>query len=233
MWKKLRRAIVPFIFPLLIVGIVAAGIAFRGQIVHFLRNKEQLKIWINGRGAWAPLVFFGLQVLQVVVFVIPGEIMQVAGGFIFGFWGGVALNIAGIAAGSLLNYAVGKTLGRPFVGRIVGEAKLVRLEAMIADPKAIATYFILFLIPGIPKDILCYLAGMGGTSPLVFAAASMAARLPGIAGTTLMGSASYSGHYRLALSLLALSSLVLVFGIVWRKPLEKALSRYLERRRRR
>jgi uncharacterized membrane protein YdjX (TVP38/TMEM64 family) len=232
MWKKLRKAVVPFFFPLLIAGIVAVGIAYRAPIAQFLRNKEQLKVWITSRGPWAPLAFFGLQVLQVIVFVIPGEIMQVAGGFIFGFWEGAALNIAGIAAGSLFNYAVGRTLGRPFVGRIVGEAKLARLEAMIADPKAIATYFVLFLIPGIPKDILCYLAGMGETSPLVFAAASMAARLPGIAGTTLMGSASSSGHYRLALSLLALSSLVLVFGIVWRKRLEKALSRYLERRRR-
>ena len=165
MRESLARRVKPFIFPLLLIGICAAGFIFRAPIVDLLGNREKLKAWVSSGGTWAPAVFFGLQVLQVVVFILPGEIVQVAGGFIFGFWGGAAISAAGIAAGSMVNYFVGRTLGRSFVGALVGESKLSRLETMVADPKAVASYFILFLIPGLPKDILCYLAGLGAFLP--------------------------------------------------------------------
>ena len=80
MWKKLIRAVKPFVFPLLILAILAAGFAFRKPIAGLLGDRGRLKAWVAGSGAWAPVVFFGLQVIQVVIFVLPGEIVQVAGG---------------------------------------------------------------------------------------------------------------------------------------------------------
>jgi len=207
-------------FPLLFAAIAVAGFVYRADIAGFFRNRDSVREWIRGLGALGPLAFIGLQILQVVVFVIPGELTQATGGFVFGFWAGTALSLAGIAIGSMLNYVVGRFLGRPFVLAALGQERLERAEGVLANRKAEAGYFLLFLVPGIPKDILCYLAGMAKAPPAVFLAASMIARLPGLAGSTLIGTATFSGRLDVALAILVAAALALVAGIVWRKPLE-------------
>ncbi len=218
-------------FPFLLAAIAVVGFVHRTEIAGFFRNRDSVREWIHSLGPLGPIAFIGLQVLQVVIFVIPGELTQATGGFVFGFWAGTALSLAGIALGSLLNYGVGRLLGRSFVLAVFSPERLERAESILADRKAEAGYFLLFLVPGIPKDVLCYLAGMAKAPPTVFLAASMLARLPGIAGSTLIGTATYSGRIGLAFGILALASLALIAGIVWRKPLEARLARIFAKKR--
>lgn len=218
-------------FPLLLAAIAVAGFVYRTEIAGFFRNRDSVREWIRGLGVLGPVAFIGLQVLQVVIFVIPGELTQATGGFIFGFWAGTALSLAGIALGSLLNYEVGRLLGRSFVLAVLSPERLERAESILANRKAEAGYFLLFLVPGIPKDVLCYLAGMAKAPPGVFLAASMLARLPGIAGSSLVGTATYSGRIGLAFGILAVAALGLVAGIVWRKPLEARIARLFAKKR--
>lgn len=207
-------------FPLIVVAIALAGFVFRAEIARIFQNREEIREWIGSRGILGFFAFIGLQVLQVVVFVIPGELAQATGGFVFGFWQGTALSLLGIGIGSIFNYGIGRAFGRPFVLAMLDKDLLERAEKTLADRRAEMGYFILFLVPGIPKDVLCYIAGMAKAPPLAFLAASMTARLPGIAGSALIGTAAYSGRVALAVCLLACSSLALTAGIVWRKPLE-------------
>ncbi|MDP2790439.1 MAG: VTT domain-containing protein [Rectinemataceae bacterium] len=214
-------------FPLFVILVIIAGLVFRENITAIYRNREAARVWIEGLGFWGPFVFIGLQVLQVVVFVIPGELTQASGGFIFGFWGGTILSLAGIAIGSLANYGIGRFSGRPFLRGILGEVRLMRAEKALSDRKAEAGFFLLFLMPGIPKDILCYAAGIARSPLALFMAASMTARLPGIVGSSLIGMTAYKGRIGLSIWLLAGAALLLVAGIVWRKPLETWLARRL------
>jgi uncharacterized membrane protein YdjX (TVP38/TMEM64 family) len=220
MAKKRAKLLEPLVFPLFLALILVAGFIFRAEIANLFKNREAIREWIRNSGALGPFVFVGLQILQVVVFIIPGEIAQAAGGFIFGFWNGTALSLVGIAIGSLMNYGIGRLFGRPFMLAILSEASLARAESLLADRKTEAAYLLLFLVPGIPKDMLCYIAGMTKASAFAFLAASMIARLPGIVGSSLIGTATYSGRYRLVLGLLVGASLIFTAGIVWRKPLE-------------
>lgn len=226
MAKKRAKSLEAFIFPLFIGMILVAGFIFRADIAALFKNREAIREWIRRGGTLGPFLFVGLQIAQVVVFIIPGEIAQAAGGFIFGFWEGGALSFAGIAIGSLLNYGIGRLFGRPFMVAILSEASLARAEALLADRKTKAAYLLLFLVPGIPKDMLCYIAGMTKAPAFAFLAASMAARLPGIVGSSLIGTATYSGHYGLVLGLLIGASLFFIAGIVWRKPLETWLRNF-------
>ncbi len=212
-------------FPLIVLLVIVAGLVFRNDIVAIYRNREAARAWIEGLGFWGPFVFICLQVLQVVIFVIPGELTQASGGFIFGFWGGTALSLAGIALGSIINYGIGRFSGRPFLRRILGEERLMRAEKALGDRKAEAGLFLLFLVPGIPKDILCYAAGMARTPLALFMAASMTARLPGIAGSSLIGMTAYAGRIGISVWLLSGAVVLLVAGILWRKPLEVWLAR--------
>lgn len=226
MKKNKAKPLKAFIFPVFIALILAAGFIFRSDIADLFKNREALRTWIRGSAAVGPFAFVGLQIAQVVVFVIPGEIAQAAGGFIFGFWNGTALSLLGIAIGSLLNYSIGRLFGRPFMLAVLSEERLRHTEALLADRKTEAAYLVLFLVPGIPKDMLCYIAGITKAPAFAFLAASMIARLPGIAGSTLIGTAAYSGQYRLLLWLLGGASLAFIAGMVWRKQLEAWLKNF-------
>jgi uncharacterized membrane protein YdjX (TVP38/TMEM64 family) len=209
----------------MIVGILGIGL-WQGEAIRaFFGNREALREWVDSKGPYSPLVFIGIQILQVVVFIIPGEITQAAGGFLFGFAEGSLLSVGGILAGSAINYAIGRALGRPFVRAVLGDRGIERTEATLRNRKKEMGYFLLFLIPGIPKDVLCYFAGMAQAPLGIFLIASMAARLPGIIGSSLIGQSAFKGDIRLAIGLTALASLFFILGLLWKKPLEAFIAK--------
>ncbi|MCX7024248.1 MAG: VTT domain-containing protein [Spirochaetes bacterium] len=226
--RTTARGIVSYVaFPLFVAAILTLMVVLRRPILAIFASSESVRSWVLARGASAPLVFVGLQVLQVVVFVIPGEIVQVAGGFLFGVRGGVALSSIGILAGSLVNFTAGRVLGRPFVESVFGRTRVERLEKTTESGRAAASFFLLFVIPGIPKDALCYVAGMGRLSFPVFMLISGIGRLPGILGSTWMGSAAFDRQYNVALAILAVSSALFFIGLFFKEKITSAIARFM------
>lgn len=219
-------------FPLFIVAISVLIWVLRHDFMEIFRDREAIRSWVLARGALGMLAFVGIQALQVILFMLPGEIVQVAGGYAFGLWLGSALSLAGIALGSLVNFGVGRILGRPFVETVFGAEKVGRLERIAASGKGEAGFFIFFLVPGIPKDALCYVAGMTRLSLPAFLAVSMAGRLPGIFGSSYMGSATQAGGYRGALIVLGAASLLFVLGLAFKERIEKGVEGLLHRGKR-
>ncbi len=217
-------------FPLLICALVALVVVFRAQIWTLFRDKEAIRGWIEGRGLLGPLAFILLQVVQVVVFVIPGEVVQLAGGYAFGFWLGLLYSLIGITLGSLANFYAGRLLGRPFVESLFDRAKIEKVESVTGSGKAAAGFFLLFVIPGIPKDVLCYVAGVSKLRLLAFLGVSMAGRLPGILGSSYMGSAAYSGAYRGAIVVAAIALALFVLGLAFRERIQTFVARLLRGR---
>ncbi len=166
-----------------------------------------------------------------MIFVIPGEIVQVAGGYVFGFWQGTLLSLVGITIGSVVNFLAGRLLGRPFVESIFAKEKIEAVEKATGSGKAAAGFFLLFVIPGIPKDVLCYVAGMTALGFPSFMAVSMLGRLPGILGSSLIGSAAYDQNYRAALVVLIIASVLFFAGLVFKERIEGLLARLFHRHR--
>jgi len=190
-----RRILSIAAFPLLFALLLTPILAFRHEIWGVLGNGPRFREWISGWGPWAPLVFFGVQVLQVIVFVIPGEIPQIAGGWVFGFWKGGLLTVAGIAAGSAACFYLARALGVPFVQALFPPAQVEKMKKVLSAPGSRLAFFLLFLIPGIPKDVLCYVAGISPMRFPFFLGASMLGRLPGIVGSALIGGAAAGRHW--------------------------------------
>jgi uncharacterized membrane protein YdjX (TVP38/TMEM64 family) len=216
-------------FPLFICLIVALVFAFRGELWSLFKDREAIRSWIGGRGALGPLAYIGLQVLQVVVFVIPGEIVQVAGGYAFGFGLGSLYAIVGIALGSLVNFYAGRLLGRPFVESLFAREKIEEIERVTGSGRGVAGFFLLFLIPGIPKDVLCYVAGFSSLGFPAFLAVSMGGRLPGVLGSAYMGSAAYSGSWRGAIVVLVAAVLLFGLGLAFKERIQALIARILNR----
>ncbi len=218
-------------FPALIVALLVLGFLLRGTLVPLLSKRDTLRAWVNSFGAFGWLIFVVLQVFQVVVFVIPGEVMQVSGGFIYGFWGGLALTTAGIALGSAINFLLGKLLGPSFLMAILKREQYEKLKNSSEDAKTFAGLILLFLIPGIPKDVLCYFAGAGSQPFAAFLVASMIARMPGIIGSTLAGSAAYGADYTVVIAVAVVAAIAMIALVVFRGWFEALLKKLLDRTR--
>ena len=176
--------------------ILAFYAAWKLNLFEHLSNHEELVRSMRQSGWRGPLLCIGIQFLQVVVFVIPGEITQVAAGYVFGAWFGFLYSVIGIMLGSAFDYTFARLVGRPMVEKLVGPERLRRIDAALESPKGRSALFLLFLMPGMPKDAMSYGAGLTRWGLGEFVVVSGLARTPALFFSTLIGSQLYDRDYR-------------------------------------
>lgn len=189
--RKRKQLSVWWKFALIIAAIVALTAVYfwlkeTGRLGVF-SSKETFRDWLSQFGAWAPFIFILLQIAQVIVAFIPGEVTSVAGGLMFGFGWGIVLNIFGIALGSVIAFAVARKLGRPAVIKLAGGSATIDKYMDKIDRNSVWLLFMMFLLPFFPKDALCYVAGLTGVAWPVFILISFFGRLPGQVMSALVG----------------------------------------------
>lgn len=153
--------------------------------VHF-SSVEALRQFIEGFGFWAPLMFILLQIIQVVVSVIPGNVAMLAGGIVFGAWPGFVYSSIGSLTGSLIAFFLARRFGQALVVRFIGEKHFAKYNQM-ATGKFSISLLILFLLPFFPNDILCFLLGLSTMSLPTYAFFLVAGRLPNALVISLVG----------------------------------------------
>ena len=213
-------------YPLLFGAMLAVILLYREQIWTIATRPEELRQWVDGFGATAPLMFMAVQALQIVVFVIPGEVPQIAGGYLFGIAGGLALTVAGSALGSAIAFLASRFLGVEFLRAILRGEQLDRLQRMASSPRATITFFLFFLIPGIPKDVLCYVAGLSRLRLSLFLVIATVGRLPGIVGSVVMGDAAAEQRWLFAGIVMAIALVLFGTGLLFRTRLLAFLERF-------
>jgi uncharacterized membrane protein YdjX (TVP38/TMEM64 family) len=155
---------------------------------HFL--KRTLREW----GVLAPVIFMALQALQVVVSPIPGEATGILGGYLFGQWVGLVYSTIGLTIGSVVAFGIGRWLGAHYVKNLVSPGTWNRL-GFIVEAEGAVLCFIIYLIPGLPKDIACYLFGISPMPLWVFALVSGLGRIPGTWVLSAQGAHTAAGDY--------------------------------------
>ena len=143
--------------------VVAAGLAVAGVLLGphlaFLTDARAVRTFVRGYGVWAPVVLIALQAVQVVAAPVPGQVLAVVAGYLFGAWWGTLYNMIGITIGSTVAFWLSRRYGRAYVEDIVHEGALERFDA-IGDDYARPALFFLFLIPGLPDDVICFAGGL-------------------------------------------------------------------------
>ena len=186
-------------------------------------SPQTLREWIRSTGVIAPVVFIAVQTFQVVFFFIPGEIPQVAGGYMFGLWTGTFLSLIGITLGAAFNFMISRLLGVPFVNVLFSAEKVEKARRITSSPKARLSFFLFFLIPGIPKDILCYVAGLSVMKLPIFLIFSTLGRIPGIVGSALIGDAAADRRWILAGTIFFAAAVLFVIGFLFRERIQHLL----------
>lgn len=177
------------------VLVAAFILAWKAGLVAQLSDHERLVESMRESGWRGPALCIAIQFIQVVVFMIPGEITQVAAGYVFGALAGFVYSVIGIMLGSAFAYGFGRLVGRPLLSKVLGEATMTRLDHTMASPKARTALFLLFLLPGAPKDAMSYGAGATNFRLGEFVLISGLARMPAMLFSTVFGAQFYERDY--------------------------------------
>ena len=136
-------------------------------MVQFFLDRQKIKLFLDSLGIFSYAGFIALQIFQVVAAPIPGEVTGFLGGFLYGIPTGIALSTVGLTAGSWLAFTLSKIFGRPLIEKIIKKKTIDRYDYLLHS-KGIILIFILFLLPGFPKDYLSYILGLGHMSTKAF-----------------------------------------------------------------
>jgi uncharacterized membrane protein YdjX (TVP38/TMEM64 family) len=210
--KQKLKIILNIIALMLLIGaIVYLSIRYTPQAAELFARRDELKEAVDKEGLYAIAAFICVQVFQVVVAAVPGELVQLAGGYLFGtFWGAVFL-VSGIIIGSLVAFFAARLLGFRLVKTFVSAPKLAKLLRLVSGTKSELVIFTLFLLPGLPKDVLTYIAGLTPVNPWRFLALAILGRLPALVVSCYIG-ASLEQENLWAVVIVSALSAVLILG---------------------
>ncbi|HME43366.1 MAG TPA: TVP38/TMEM64 family protein [Syntrophorhabdales bacterium] len=190
---------------------------------RYLLNPKRLKLFVASFGPYAAPVFVLLQCMQVVIAPIPGEVTGFVGGLLFGVWKGTLLSTIGLTIGALIAFSIGRLLGASFVHRIVKQEYIDRFDDFVRH-RGLYIAWLLFILPGFPKDSLCYLLGLTRMRYIDLILLNVLGRLPGTLMLVLQGSAVQRGRYQ-EFSIYLVGSAVLVSALyLWRNQIIQFLS---------
>ncbi len=163
-------------------------------LVRLYVDKRFLKQTLREWGILAPVIFIGLQALQVIIAPIPGEVTGILGGYLFGQWIGLLYSTIGLTLGSVAAFGVGRWLGAHYVRKLVSP-EIWQKMGFIVEAEGAILCFIIFLIPGLPKDMICYLFGLSPMPFWIFAVVSTLGRIPGTWVLSAQGAHTAAGDY--------------------------------------
>lgn len=184
-------------------------------IWNWLRSfsQDDFRDYIQSFGAGGPLVLLGLQFLQVFIALIPGELLETAAGYAFGPWVGTAICYVGVGLASSLIFVLTRRYGVRLVEIFVSRERINELRFLNTERKRNNLIFLLYFIPGTPKDLLTYFVGLTDIKLGTFLILSMIARIPSVISSTFGGHLLGEERYGGAIILYGITGLVSALGL--------------------
>ena len=218
-----RRRIVSILSIVLMLAVFGVVAYFVGVplVRQFTESPETFRDYIDGKGFWGQLLMIGIVMLQVVIALLPGEPFEVGAGFIFGWVEGSILCLIAMAAASSLVYLGVKKWGIKVVEAFFPREKIQSFSFMQNEKKLDLLVFIMFLIPGTPKDMLTYLVGLTPMKLGTFIGVTTLARLPALLSSTISGALAQKGNLTAAIITYGITLILTVICVLWYRKVSK------------
>lgn len=202
---------------LLIVGVPAfVYIKFGGEV--FSQNFTQdIIAYLESHKSESIAIIVLLQAIQVIVCILPGQPIQIAASYMFGIVGALLTSLAGAVIGVTISFFISRILGQDAMHVLFGEEKINNYREKLNSAKGILIVFLIYLIPGIPKDLTSYAAGISEMRFPPFLIASTVGRTPAMMGSILFGYFFKKGDYTAIAILFAVACVITVICLIKRK----------------
>jgi len=216
--KRKLFAIAKFVvLAIIVIGIPTYIYFFHREFIMSFRSIDEVRDFILQHELASIFVYFGLQQLHIIISVIPGQPFHVAAGFIFGFGFGYFLSIIGIIVGSTLTFYASRILGKDAMYVFFGEERFTRFLNLINSKKGLVVIFLMYLIPGFPKEGLGYIVGLSKIKLLPFLVIVVVGRTPALMMSIAIGAMYASESYTGIIILISIAVILGIIGLVYRK----------------
>lgn len=202
---------------LIIVGVPAFLYFKYGSEIFSKEFANTIIAYLRTHRSHAFVMLILLQALQVIVCILPGQPIQIAGSYMFGIGGALAASLIGAVIGVIISFLIARLLGRNAMHVLFGEERIEFYSDKLNSAKGILIVFLIYLIPGIPKDLASYAAGISEMRFLPFLVASTVGRTPAMMGSILFGYFFKRRDYTAIVILCVVSCLIAVICIIKRK----------------
>ena len=190
-------------------------------LVQLASEPERFRQWVESFGPWGKAAYMGLVILQILAAFIPGEPLEIAGGYVFGAVEGTVLCLLADAVGSTLVFLLVRKFGVKLVRLFFSQEKLDSLQFLKSSPRRTLLFLIVFMAPGTPKDLLCYFGGLTDMKLPVLILIATLGRIPSVVTSMLGGDALGDQSYGFAAAVFIGTLLISLGGLVLYHRLQK------------
>lgn len=210
--KKQKNIVGIAIFILFLGFCGVVGFVIGKPMIEFVSRPEEFRAWVDSHGIFGRIAFIGMTVFQVVIALVPGEPLEIGAGYAFGAVEGTILCLIGIGLGGVLVFFLVKHLGIRFVELFFSMDKIKSLKILKKSKKRDTLMFLVFFLPGTPKDLLTYFAGLTDIKVSYFIFLTTLARIPSVVSSTVGGSALGVKSYIMAIIVFAVTLIISAIG---------------------
>lgn len=210
--KNRRRVL--FAAVLVCIGVLALTAAVSVPLVRYISQPDRFRDWVRDHGFWGCIAYMLMVICQVIIALIPGEPFEIAAGYTFGTWQGMVLYLVAATFGSVIVFGLVRRFGRPLVELSFPPEKLRRLRFLKTDPRRELLFLLIFMLPGVPKDLLCWFAGLTDMRFPVWLLICSLGRVPSALPSALGGDALGEQDYFLAAAVFAAALIVSGLGLL-------------------
>ena len=199
----------------ILIAVVSVLMWFVGRpMLKFVSEPEKFRQWVDAHGIWGPVVYVICVIIQIIIAFIPGEPLELVAGYAFGAIKGFLLCLGASAVGSILVFGLVRRYGIRLVEVFYPVEKLRNLRFLKNSPKRTLLYILVFTIPGTPKDLLCYFAGLTDMNFKTFVLISSLGRIPAMITSTIGGDALGTESYIPAAIVLGVTLILSCIGLL-------------------
>jgi uncharacterized membrane protein YdjX (TVP38/TMEM64 family) len=208
---------------LILIILVISYLIVHFNLYAFFTHKDRIIDFIQSFHPYDEVIFILLQIVQVVAAPIPGELTGFIGGYLYGPVLGTIYSTIGLTLGSWIAFTLAHFFGMPLIEKAVKKEVIVKFDRFM-EHQGILVSFFLFLIPGFPKDYLCYIMGVSRMRAGTFLIISAAGRLLGTIMLSVTGSSAREGHYLLLGCFVAVGIIIAIAAYYHHEKLMKMIN---------
>lgn len=213
----------------ILVGIPLYIWFFHQDLIQQFSDIDEVKSFFAQYKTASILVYIGLQVLQIIISLIPGQALQFAAGLVYGFWPGFLISLVGAVIGTVVTYYLAKLLGQEALHVLFGKRNIEDNLKKLNSKKGYILVFLIYLIPGVPKDLCSYAAGLSNMKLSAFIILSTAGRTPGMMGSLLIGRQIGEGDYTSVIVIGVIAVILFILGVIYHSKLTGYIDRAYDR----
>ncbi|MBR4345224.1 MAG: TVP38/TMEM64 family protein [Lachnospiraceae bacterium] len=198
------------------IAVIVIGLAcwFIGiPLIKLAGSPQEFRDWVDQKDVWGPIIYILLVIFQIVIAFIPGEPLEIAAGYAFGAFRGTVFCLIAASIGSIMVLLLVRKFGKSLLEVFFDKEKIEGLKFLQSSSKKILIFTILFIIPGTPKDLLCYYGGLTDIPMPLLIFVCTVCRFPSIITSTIGGDALGTGEYGFAVIVFVITAIISLAGV--------------------